>query len=172
MQKVAIIDIGSNSIRLVLFEIYKNHSFRVIDDIKESPRLGEGIFANGLMKQENMDKALETLVLFRSLWEHRGVTEILAFATEAVRTAKNSKEFLDRIKKNCNIDVTVLSGEEEAKYSFIIAICRGLLLVSVAVIILPIFMGINGVWVSVPVAEAITFIIGIMLTLKMRTRKI
>ena len=43
---------------------------------------------------------------------------------------------------------------------------------SVAVIILPIFMGINGVWVSVPVAEAITFIIGIMLTLKMRTRKI
>ena len=61
---------------------------------------------------------------------------------------------------------------EEAKYSFIIAICRGLLLVSVAVIILPIFMGINGVWVSVPVAEAITFIIGIMLTLKMRTRKI
>lgn len=118
MQKVAIIDIGSNSIRLVLFEIYKNHSFRVIDDIKESPRLGEGIFANGLMKQENMDKALETLVLFRSLWEHRGVTEILAFGTAAVRTAKNSKDFLDRIKKNCNIDVTVLSGEEEAKYSF------------------------------------------------------
>ena len=109
MQKVAIIDIGSNSIRLVLFEIYKNHSFRVIDDIKESPRLGEGIFANGLMKQENMDKALETLVLFRSLWEHRGVTEILAFGTAAVRTAKNSKDFLDRIKKNCNIDVTVLS---------------------------------------------------------------
>ena len=54
MKKVAIIDIGSNSVRLVLFEVYKNHSFRVIDDIKESPRLGEGIFANGLMKQENM----------------------------------------------------------------------------------------------------------------------
>lgn len=118
MQKVAIIDIGSNSIRLVLFEIYKNHSFRVIDDIKESPRLGEGIFVNGLMKEENMNKALETLILFKSLWEHRGVTEILAFGTAAVRTAKNSKEFLENIKSKCNIDVTVLSGEEEAKYSF------------------------------------------------------
>lgn len=122
MQKIAIIDIGSNSIRLVLFEIYKNHSFRVIDDIKENPRLGEGIFTDGLMKQSNMDKALETLILFKSLCDYNEVTEILAFGTAAVRSAKNSKEFLAKIKTNCNIEITVLSGEEEAKYSFFGAI--------------------------------------------------
>ena len=122
MQKVAIIDIGSNSIRLVLFEIYKNHSFRVVDDIKENPRLGEGIFINGLMKKENMDRALEALILFKSLCDHNEVTEILAFGTAAVRSAKNSSDFLAEVKKQCNFDITVLTGEEEAKYSFFGAI--------------------------------------------------
>lgn len=118
MQKVAIIDIGSNSIRLVLFQIYKNHSFRVIDDIKENPRLGEGIFVEGLMKESNMNKALDTLKLFRSLCDNNEVHKILAFGTAAVRTAKNASEFLKRVKDECGINVTVLSGEDEAKYSF------------------------------------------------------
>ena len=118
MQKIAIIDIGSNSVRLVLFEIYKNHSFRVIDDIKESPRLGEGIFVEGLMKESNMDRALEALKLFKSLCDHNEVDKILAFGTAAVRTAKNTSYFLDRVKKECDIDVSVLRGEDEARFSF------------------------------------------------------
>lgn len=118
MHKVAIIDIGSNSIRLVLFEVYKNHSFRVLDDIKENPRLGEGLFINGTMKKANMDKALETLILFKSLCNHNEVHKILAFGTAAVRTAKNSREFLEQVKELCGFEVTVLSGEDEAKYSF------------------------------------------------------
>lgn len=118
MQKIAIIDIGSNSVRLVLFEIYKNHSFRVLDDIKETPRLGEGIFAEGLLKEKNMNKALEALRLFKSLCDHSNVEKILAFGTAAVRSAKNSNVFLDRIKTECGIDIAVLKGEDEAKFSF------------------------------------------------------
>lgn len=118
MKKIAIIDIGSNSIRLVLFEVYKNSSFRVIDDIKESPRLGEGLLTDGNMKEENMNRAIEALKLFKSLCEHNEADTVLAFGTAAVRSAQNASIFLDRVNKECGIDVRVLSGEEEANFSF------------------------------------------------------
>ncbi|MBN1468382.1 MAG: exopolyphosphatase [Fusobacteriaceae bacterium] len=122
MKKVAIIDIGSNSVRLVLFEVYKNHSFRVIDDIKESPRLGEGIFENGLMKEKNMNKAIEALKLFRSLCDFQKVQDILVFGTAAMRIAKNANEFIKKVNEECQFPIQILSGEEEAKYSFFGAI--------------------------------------------------
>ena len=65
-----------------------------------------------------------------------------------------------------------LQSIEEAKGAFMIALCRGLLLVSIAVIILPIFMGINGVWISVPAAEFCTLIIGVILTMKSNKNQI
>lgn len=118
MKKIAIIDIGSNSVRLVLFEIYKNYSFRVIDDLKESPRLGEDLLKNGHMKQERMDQALNALKLFKQMCNKAQVDKILAFGTAAVRSAENANEFLERVHTECNLDVKVLSGVEEATHSF------------------------------------------------------
>ena len=122
MKKIAIIDIGSNSIRLVIVQINKDNSFRIIDEIKESVRLGKDMTLEGELNSSRIEMAISTLSFFKRLCIIQNVNEILAVATEAVRKATNQIEFLNRARSELSIDIRVLTGIQEAYYDYFGAI--------------------------------------------------
>ena len=86
----------------------------VVDELKESVRLGQDMERDGFLKPARVAETIKTLKMFRKLCDASGVTRIIAVATEAVRRAKNQRSFLDEIQANCGIKIRVLSAEEEA----------------------------------------------------------
>jgi len=118
LKKLGIIDIGSNSIRLILIEFDENYTFNIIDEVKESVRLGKDMTENGELDSVKMEIAINTLSFFKKLCISQNVTEILAVATEAMRKATNQKQFLDRAKAELSLDIRILSGAEEAYYDY------------------------------------------------------
>lgn len=86
----------------------------VVDELKESVRLGQDMERDGFLKPARVAETIKTLKMFRKLCDASGVTRIIAVATEAVRRAKNQRSFLDEIQATCGIKIRVLSPEEEA----------------------------------------------------------
>jgi len=114
LEKLGIIDLGSNSARLVIVNLFADGYFMVVDELKESVRLGQDMERDGFLKPARVAETIKTLKMFRKLCDAAGVTRIIAVATEAVRRAKNQRSFLDEIQANCGIKIRVLSAEEEA----------------------------------------------------------
>ncbi|HLY28847.1 MAG TPA: Ppx/GppA phosphatase family protein [Aggregatilineales bacterium] len=121
LHKMAIIDVGSNSFRLIVITYRTGYHFQVTDEVRETVRLAHGISQNGLMQDKPMDHAVETMRLYASFCKACDIDDIRAVATSAVREAKNSPAFLRRVKAMSGIDVRVLSGEEEAYYGYLAA---------------------------------------------------
>lgn len=119
MDRIGIIDLGSNSIRLIIIDIKENGAHHQIENLKETVRLRSGTDAQGLLTKEGMDSAVEIVSLFVRFCRARQVTTIIAVATAAVRRAPNQSEFLDSIKKQAGVTIEVLSGEEEAHLGYI-----------------------------------------------------
>ena len=118
MHNLAIIDIGSNSMKMVLAEVKKGHSFNIIDELKETVRLGKGMTEEKKLRQDRMDKALQTLRMFKDLCDANNTKEIITVATAAVREANNRQHFLDRVQNEIGLDVEVLSGIDEGYYDY------------------------------------------------------
>lgn len=118
MKTIGIVDLGSNSIRLVLVRVGEKGNFRIINDYKVSVRLEEGIGEKGDMEQERMERALEALGTFKDICDAVGAEEIIATGTEALRRASNREEMLERARRECGIEIRVLSGQEEAWYGY------------------------------------------------------
>jgi exopolyphosphatase/guanosine-5'-triphosphate,3'-diphosphate pyrophosphatase len=119
MKRIGIIDIGSNSLRLVMYEVSIKGNYKVLDILKESVRLGADMLNGIKLSDDRIVKALTTLKGFKNLCDAAGVSEIIAVATEAVRKAENKKEFLQKIKEATGIDVRVLTGDEEVYYDYL-----------------------------------------------------
>lgn len=115
MEKIAIIDLGSNSARLVLVNILEGGYFMVFDELKESVRLGQDMEKDGFLKPTRVAQTIKTLKMFRRLCDANRVDKIFAYATAAVRRAKNQKSFLDEVGVTCGIKLKVLSQDEEAQ---------------------------------------------------------
>lgn len=118
MEKIAIIDLGSNTARLLIIEVKENGHFQVIDQLKEAPRLGENMEKDGFLKPARIQDTIKTLKMFRKLCDVNGIERIIAVATAAVRRAKNQRSFLDEVSATCGIKLRVLSAEEEATYVY------------------------------------------------------
>jgi exopolyphosphatase/guanosine-5'-triphosphate,3'-diphosphate pyrophosphatase len=122
-QIVAFIDIGTNSIRLLLVQnnapAGPGFNFRVITQQKETVRLGEGEFNNNYLTPEAMQRAVIVCRKFRDLANSYGAGEIIAVATSATRDAENQNEFLDLLRLQANLDVQVISGKEEARLIYL-----------------------------------------------------
>ncbi|HEY8390191.1 MAG TPA: Ppx/GppA phosphatase family protein [Clostridia bacterium] len=118
MEKIAVIDLGSNSVRMILANILEGGYFVVFDDIKETVRLGQDMEKDGFLKSSKIAQAIKTLKMFRKLCDAYQVDKIIAVATNAVRRAKNQKSFLDEVYAMCGFKINVLSQEEEAKYIY------------------------------------------------------
>ncbi len=86
----------------------------VVDELKESVRLGQDMERDGFLKPQRVAETIKTLRMFKRLCDVSGVTRIIGVATEAVRRAKNQRSFLDEIQTSCGVKLRVLSAEEEA----------------------------------------------------------
>ncbi len=114
MEKIGIIDLGSNTARLVIVDMFTDGHYMVVDELKESVRLGQDMDRDGFLKPQRIAETIRTLKMFKRLCDARGVDRIIAVGTAAVRRAKNQRSFLDEIQVSCNITIRVLSEEEEA----------------------------------------------------------
>lgn len=113
-QKLAAIDIGSNSIKLAIIEAAASDSFTVILQERERVRLGETL-KNRFISPEALQKCADAIAKFRSIAESRSVHKILAVATASVREAENSAETVQQIEEKTGVRVEVLSSIEEAR---------------------------------------------------------
>ncbi|HEU4595361.1 MAG TPA: Ppx/GppA phosphatase family protein [Pyrinomonadaceae bacterium] len=113
--KLAAIDIGSNSIKLIVVEAAASDSFAVLAREKEVVRLGHDTLREGFLSEEAVARAAETIKRFRSIAEARGAERVLAIATASVREARNAPEFIEEVERRAGVRVEVLSGVEEAR---------------------------------------------------------
>lgn len=113
--QLAAIDIGTNSIHMIVVRVRPDLSFEVIDREKDMVRLGAGGLDGRALTDAAIAAGLQTLSKFKRLAESRGVDEILASATSAVREASNGGDFIRAIAERVGIRVRVISGTEEAR---------------------------------------------------------
>ena len=113
----AVIDVGSNSIKMRVADVSQGR-VRVIRDETEVVKLGRGMSSTGLLSQESMKLSCSTVSRMVRKAKHIGA-EIFIAGTMALRTAQNSSEFLRMVKTSTALDIHVLTGEEEAKYSWL-----------------------------------------------------
>ena len=113
---VAIIDIGSNSVRLVVYEGSKRAPLPIFNE-KLICRLGRNLESDGRMCEDSMDLAIHGLHRYVALTESMGVPRVHTVATAAVREASNGAAFVERIERDCGLNVNVVSGSQEAKLS-------------------------------------------------------
>jgi len=113
--RLAAIDIGTNSIHMIVVRVRPDLSFEIIDREKEMVRLGAGGLDGRALTPKAMQAALQVLSKFRRLAESHQVERILAVATSAVREAENGGEFLKAIVTQTGIRARIISGQEEAR---------------------------------------------------------
>ena len=118
-ERIGIIDLGSNTTRLIVMGYTPHHSFKMLDEVRETVRLAEGIGPDGQLRPAPMDRGVETMKLFRSFCRGTGVERIVPVATSAVREATNQAEFLARVARESGLKLRVLSTEEEAYYGYL-----------------------------------------------------
>lgn len=114
-QKLAAIDIGSNSLKLVIVEAAASDSFTVLLQERERVRLGHDTLKSHFLSAEAIDLSSATIAKFRSIAESREVDSIIAVATASVREAENAAEFVNEIEQRTGVKVDVLSSIEEAR---------------------------------------------------------
>ena len=113
---VAVIDIGSNSVRLVVYEGLTRSPTPIFNE-KVLAGLGREVQTTGLLAADAVDKALAALRRFRALCERMEVAQLWAIATAACREAKNGKTFVTEAEASCGTKIDILSGKREAELS-------------------------------------------------------
>ncbi len=113
--KLAAIDIGSNSIHLVIVRAIKGQHPEIIDREKEMVRLGAGTLREHRLSKKTIERAITTLRRFKKMAEHNGAEPIIATATSAVRESRNSDQFIEQVRRDVGLEVQVLPGVEEAR---------------------------------------------------------
>jgi len=119
LKKLAIIDMGSNSIRLVLVHIGRDGNYKIVHDLKESARLAKDFCPEQIIKPQQAGIAVKIMKMFSHLCASQHPDEIIVVATDAVRRALNREEFLERIRTESGFEVRVLTGREEAFFDYL-----------------------------------------------------
>jgi exopolyphosphatase/guanosine-5'-triphosphate,3'-diphosphate pyrophosphatase len=117
-QRVAIIDLGSNSFRLVVFT-HTDDWWKRTDEIYEPVRVGERQEIGGPLQPEPMERALETIELFAHFCRATGVERVRPLATSAIREASNREPFVRAARERSGLEIQVLSHEQEARYGYL-----------------------------------------------------
>jgi len=113
--RIAIIDLGSNTARLIVMNGVPGYAYRLEDQIREVVRLRQGMTELGL-NEEAMARAFSTLRLFKRFCDSREVDVVVPTATSAVREAANGPAFVERVQRGIGLSLRVLDGEREAYY--------------------------------------------------------
>jgi exopolyphosphatase/guanosine-5'-triphosphate,3'-diphosphate pyrophosphatase len=116
--RLAAIDIGSNSVRLIVAEPLRGGNYRILDEEREPTRLGRTLSSSGRLDAESVRRTLAALGRFKQIAAGFQVDELRTIATCAVREAANGPEFCRRVKEEVGIDVEVISADKEARLAF------------------------------------------------------
>ncbi|MCM3175039.1 Ppx/GppA phosphatase family protein [Paenibacillus sp. MER 99-2] len=118
-ETLGIIDIGSNSIRLVIYELDQNGAYRNIHEDKYAARLSNAVETNGQILRPSLDKAITVLKQFKAKCEAFQTHRIRAAATAAIRNATNAQEIIGWLEQETGLEVECVSGDQEAYYGFL-----------------------------------------------------
>ncbi|WP_294965966.1 Ppx/GppA phosphatase family protein [Sulfurimonas sp.] len=114
-KRVAVIDIGSNSVRLVVYEKTSRFAFHLLNESKSRVRLSENAYQNdGNLQELAMQRTIDALKDFLSIISSYKARKTLCVATSALRDAPNKKEFLQRVQKELQLNIKIIDGEKEA----------------------------------------------------------
>ncbi len=120
--KLAAIDIGSNAARLLITEATEDEKgkiiFQKLNLIRIPLRLGFDVFETGNISNEKASKLIETIKAYRHLLNIYDIKHLKACATSAMRDAGNAREILKKVKENCDINIEIISGDQEAAYIY------------------------------------------------------
>jgi exopolyphosphatase / guanosine-5'-triphosphate,3'-diphosphate pyrophosphatase len=117
-RRIAVVDLGTNSTRLLVAQV-EDGSVRELERRTNVTRLGEGVDASGRLTEEAMARVLEVMGDYRGAIDDLGAERVVGVATSAVRDAANGREFHDTVLERFGIDARTISGEEEAKLTFL-----------------------------------------------------
>ncbi len=112
--KISVIDIGSNTIKLVNYDITRDNSFTAYQQESSKVRLGESLVHTQNLSEHSMLKAIDVLLLYRDIIKLESVRDVICIGTSALREAKNGKYFLEQVHKKTGFNVKILTGVEEA----------------------------------------------------------
>ncbi|MGP7816291.1 Ppx/GppA phosphatase family protein [Niallia sp. 01092] len=122
-KKVAIIDIGSNTTRLVIYKLYAGgNGFKELENIKVSTRLRTYLDDKGVLQEEGTTQLIDTLITFSSLLRYFQVEDVTCVATATIRQAKNKEHVLTLVKEKTGLDVTILNEYEEGYCGYLAVI--------------------------------------------------
>ena len=116
--RLAAIDIGSNSVRLLVAEALRGGTYRILDEEREPTRLGLSVSSKGQLDDESMERTITALRTFKQIAAGYQVTSLRTIATCAVRESRNGPEFCRRVREQVGLDVEVISGDREARLAF------------------------------------------------------
>jgi len=116
-KRVAVIDIGSNSVRMVVYEKTSRYAFHLLHEEKSKVRISQNAYKhNGYLQEEPMQRTLFALRDFLEICDSFKVRKILCVATSALRDAPNKHDFLQRVRKELKLNIKIISGEKEAYF--------------------------------------------------------
>ena len=117
-QKIAIIDLGTNTFHLLIVSYDERQNYQVIHRERRAVMIGRGGINEGIISGEAQQRALDALDHFRKIIEKHKVGQIASTATSAFRNAKNGQQLADRILHETGISIDIISGAQEAEYIF------------------------------------------------------
>jgi len=118
-ERLAVLDIGSNSVRMMIAEAGENGDLTVLEKDRRVTRLAEGMVGTDRISREAMERTLNGVEELLTRAKEASCTRILPFATAAVRNAQNREEFIQEMHRKTQMLCRVLTGEEEAQASFL-----------------------------------------------------
>ena len=117
--RLGVLDLGSNTVHLLLVDAHYGAAPVPASKLKMPLRLSEHLSADGSVDDRAVDELIGFIERGQRLVEDMGATELMAFATSAIREARNGQQVLDRVRERTGLDIEVLSGEDEARMTFL-----------------------------------------------------
>jgi exopolyphosphatase/guanosine-5'-triphosphate,3'-diphosphate pyrophosphatase len=117
--KISVIDIGSNTIKLVNYNVKRDLSFTAFQQESTKVKLGESLDRTHNLSDQSIERAIDTLLLYRDIIRVESIKRTLCVGTSAIREAQNGSDFVDQVYKRTGFKIRILSGKEEAYYSYL-----------------------------------------------------
>ncbi|WP_056965756.1 Ppx/GppA family phosphatase [Apilactobacillus ozensis] len=124
MDKLVVVDVGSNSVRMSIYQINRYGYYQEIKRMKSDSRLSENMGSGKILKPAAINRTIQALHSFKNVYKRMKNITVLSIATAAVRQARNQKIFLNKVEKQLGLKIRVLSGNEEAYYDYLGVINR------------------------------------------------
>lgn len=129
MPRYAVIDVGTNSVKFNISERRDDGTWQTLVDRAEITRLGEGLVKTGEISADAMTRTVSAIAAMASEAQDAGVSALAAVGTMGMRTARNSRQFIDAVEQRCGVRIEIIPGEEEGRLAYL-AVKSGLGLAS------------------------------------------